>query len=74
MGDDKVENAGVAHSGIKFCDMRCEHARFPQDDDVDGSRSCRTYLAIWCSQLEEYVTKNAPCAVLFGKRRPKSFW
>ncbi|GAB4369987.1 MAG: hypothetical protein Kow0042_11980 [Calditrichia bacterium] len=74
MNDKKEENAGVTSSRIKFCDMRCEHARFPQDNSVDGSRSCRTYLAIWCNQLEEYVTKNAPCAVLFGKRRPKSSW
>jgi len=67
-------NAGVRTSQIKFCDMRCKHARFPKDSDIDGSRSCHTYLAIWCEQLKEYVTKNAPCAVVFGKRRPKSSW
>jgi hypothetical protein len=67
-------NAGVNTSKIKFCDMRCEHAKFPQDDDIDGSRSCQTYLAIWCSQLKEYTTKNAPCAVEYGQRRPKSSW
>jgi hypothetical protein len=54
--------------------MNCEYARFPRDEDIDGSRSCQTYLAIWCQQLEQYVTKNAPCAVLYGKRRPKSSW
>lgn len=67
-------NAGVETSKIKFCDLRCEHARFPEKNDVDGSRSCQTYLALWCDQLQGYVTKNAPCAVLFGKRRPKSSW
>ena len=74
MNTKKEFNAGVKSSKIKFCDMHCEHARFPRDNDVDGSRSCQTYLAIWCSQLKSYVTKNAPCAVLFGKRRPKSSW
>jgi hypothetical protein len=70
----KDHNAGVTSSKIKFCDMRCEFARFPQDDDIDGSRSCQTYLAIWCTKLEEYTTKNAPCAALYGQRRPKSSW
>ncbi len=68
------ENAGVKSSRIRFCDLRCEKARFPENDNVDGSRSCRTYMALWCTELEAYVTKNAPCAVLFGKRRPKSCW
>ncbi len=71
---EKKENAGVTSSNILFCDMRCEHAQFPKDTDVDGSGSCRTFSAIWCTLLEEYVTKNAPCPVRFGKRRPKSTW
>lgn len=66
------ENAGVTTSRIKFCDLRCEHASFPGSDDIDGSRSCRTFAALWCSLLNQYVTKNAPCAVQFGKRRPKT--
>ena len=74
MSETKDFNAGVGSSRIKFCDMRCEYARFPRDDDIDGSRSCQTYLAIWCEQLQAYVTKNAPCAVQFGKRRPKTGW
>ncbi|GAB4341332.1 MAG: hypothetical protein Kow0037_27840 [Calditrichia bacterium] len=68
------QNAGVTSSRIKFCDLRCEHAHFPKDNDVDGSGTCRTFLALWCEQLQEYVTKNAPCAVVFGKRRPKTGW
>jgi hypothetical protein len=77
MSSDKIKknfNAGVSSSKITFCDMKCEFARFPQNDDIDGSRSCQTYLAIWCSQLEQYTTKNAPCAVEYGQRRPKSSW
>jgi hypothetical protein len=27
---------------------------------------------LWCSLLEQHVTKNAPCAARFGKRRPKT--
>ena len=66
------ENAGVSTSKIKFCDMRCEHARFPEERAIDGAGSCRTFAAIWCLDLKKYVTKNAPCEALFGTRRPKS--
>lgn len=66
------ENAGVTTSKIKFCDIRCEHAAFPNDAAIDGSRSCRTFVALWCRSLNQYVTKNAPCAVQFGQRRPKA--
>mgnify|MGYP006278875821 CR=1 FL=1 len=67
-----TKNAGVTTSRIKFCDMRCEFAEFPKQEHIDGSNSCRTFSALWCKQLQQLVTKNAPCAVLFGKRRPKS--
>lgn len=66
------ENAGVSSSRIKFCDLHCSHASFAKEDAIDGSASCRTFAALWCNELEEYVTKNAPCAVEFGKRRPKT--
>ena len=68
------ENAGVNSSAILFCDLRCEHADFPREHELDGSGSCRTFAAIWCNLLQEHVTKNAPCPVRFGKRRPKSKW
>lgn len=73
MNADK-ENAGVTSSHILFCDFKCEHASFPQDKDIDGSGSCRTFSAVWCELLQEYVTKNAPCRARFGKRRPKTTW
>ncbi len=66
------KNAGVTTSKIKFCDLRCEHASFPKEDGLDGSQSCRTFTALWCDVLKQYVTKNAPCVVEFGKRRPKT--
>jgi hypothetical protein len=67
-----AENAGVSSSRIKFCDMRCEQADFPREEGIDGSNSCRTFRALWCKQLNKYVTKNAPCEVIFGSRRPKT--
>lgn len=72
MGNDHDQNAGVTSAKIKFCDLKCEHASFPTEEHLDGSKSCRTFAALWCAELEEIVTKNAPCAVLYGKRRPKA--
>ena len=66
------KNAGVTSSRIKFCDLRCEQARFPEEGAIDGAGSCRTFAALWCIQLKKYVTRNAPCEVIFGARRPKS--
>ncbi len=46
---------------IRFCDMTCPDADFPEHADVDGAGSCMTFAAIWCRRLERYTTKNAPC-------------
>jgi len=67
-------NAGIHTSKLLFCDLRCEHASFPKSGDMDGSGSCRTFAAIYCAALQEHVTKNAPCSIRFGKRRPKTIW
>ncbi len=66
------ENAGVTTSRIKFCDLRCTYAEFPKEEAIDGSGTCRTFLALWCTKLKKYVTKNAPCEAEFGARRPKT--
>lgn len=70
--DHNNSNAGVSTSRIKFCDLQCEFADFPSKAHLDGAGSCRTFSALWCRQLQQIVTKNAPCAVLFGQRRPKA--
>ncbi len=67
-----AKNAGVRTSKIKFCDLKCEYGSFPKEDGLDGSQSCRTFAALWCSKLNQYVTKNAPCAFIHGMRRPKA--
>jgi hypothetical protein len=63
-----ARNAGVTTSRLKFCDLRCEVADFARTDALDGS--CRTFQSLWCKKLKKHVTKNAPCEVLFGSRRP----
>ena len=66
------KNAGVTSSRIKFCDLRCEFAEFPSETAIDGSGTCRTFMALYCKKLEKYVTKNAPCEAEFGARRPRT--
>ncbi|MEN8149432.1 MAG: hypothetical protein ABFS86_06390 [Planctomycetota bacterium] len=51
----------------RWCDLSCPHAEFPKEEGLDGSGSCRTFLALWCAHLGEIVTKNAPCE---ARRRP----
>lgn len=68
------DNAGVTSGNITFCDTKCEYAKFPKDEAIDGAKSCRTFSALWCEKLDQYVVKNAPCSWRFGKRRPKAGW
>jgi hypothetical protein len=64
----KKDNAGVETHRIKWCDLRCLEAEFAKKDALDGS--CHTFQSLWCAQLKKHVTKNAPCEIRFGKRRP----
>jgi len=49
-------------SQLRWCDLRCEHAKFPEETAVDGSNSCRTFIALYCTYLDRLVQKNTPCA------------
>ncbi len=51
---------------MRWCDLSCPEASFPQDDAVDGAGSCRTFAALYCARLERLVAKNAPCAAEKG--------
>ncbi|KPK88401.1 hypothetical protein AMJ80_11080 [bacterium SM23_31] len=53
---------------VRWCDLRCEHARFPEETAVDGSKSCRTFAALYCLLLKRYVQKNTPCAALLDDK------
>lgn len=46
---------------MEFCDLDCRHASFPKSDSVDGSRSCRTFIALHCKLKKRLVHKNLPC-------------
>jgi len=45
----------------EFCDLDCRHAEFPESDAVDGSKSCRTFIALHCRKKRTLVHKNLPC-------------
>ncbi len=41
--------------------MECKYARFPAEDSVDGSRSCRTFVAVYCMLKKRLTHKNLAC-------------
>lgn len=45
---------------MKYCDLKCSSARWP-DRLEDGSKTCRTFVALYCEKLQRLVDKNAPC-------------
>jgi hypothetical protein len=64
---------------MHFCDLNCKYASFPDSSAVDGSRSCRTFIALYCARRKTLVHKNLPCAdkvssrvVQKGKRNRKA--
>jgi len=46
---------------MKFCDLTCKYARWPKEEGLDGSGSCRTFQALFCEKMKRTVHKNAPC-------------
>ena len=48
---------------MRFCDLKCPEARFPEEEAVDGAGSCQTFSALYCRKLNRLVHKNAPCPV-----------
>ncbi len=54
---------------MEFCDHDCKYAKFPKSDAVDGSRSCRTFVALHCTLKKKLVHKNLPCKDKAAKRR-----
>jgi len=47
---------------MKYCDLTCEYARWP-DKLYDGSKTCRTFIALYCVKLDRLVEKNGLCKV-----------
>ncbi len=68
-----TDNAGITSSRHHWCSLACEHAELPREN-VDGAKSCHTFNALWCNLLKEHVTRNSPCAVEHGQRRPTPTW
>jgi hypothetical protein len=48
---------------VDFCDLFCRYAEFPKDEAIDGSGSCRTFIALYCTLKKTLVAKNKTCGV-----------
>lgn len=46
---------------IAFCDLMCRYARIPRETALDGSGSCRTFIALYCTLKKTIVPKNVIC-------------
>jgi hypothetical protein len=46
---------------MEFCDLDCQYASFPDSASVDGSRSGRTFIALFLKK-RSLVHKNLLCA------------
>ena len=56
----------------QFCDLLCKYAEMPKDEAVDGSGSCRTFVALYCTKKKSLVHKNLPCKMkTFGAAKKK---
>ncbi len=55
---------------MDFCDLECKYASFPKEDAVDGSGSCRTFVALYCKKKKSYVHKNLPCPDKVARNNP----
>jgi len=44
---------------VKFCDLFCEFASFPDSNALDGA--CRREISLYCSKFKRYVPKNSLC-------------
>jgi len=53
-----------------FCDLMCVYARLPKEQAVDGSGSCRTFIAVYCRRKKSFVPKNVACGEKRVRRGP----
>ncbi len=47
--------------GVGYCDLMCRYAEVPKGAALDGSGSCRTFIAMYCTRRNSLVPKNLPC-------------
>jgi hypothetical protein len=52
----------MKEAGLEFCDLMCKYAKTPKETAVDGTGSCRTFVALYCSRKKSLVHKNMPCS------------
>jgi len=50
------------NSIVSFCDFMCRYAEVPKEGALDGSGSCRTFIAVYCNRKKTFVPKNIACS------------
>ncbi len=44
---------------MRWCDLSCPHARFPEEEALDGA--CHTFIALYCEKYKKLVHKSGLC-------------
>jgi len=44
---------------MKWCDLSCPYASFPEKNALDGA--CHTFIALYCSKYNRLVQKSGLC-------------
>ena len=57
-----MKRAGPGNALFDFCDLACDYAEIPKGAGIDGSGSCRTFIALYCKRKKTLVHKNHPCS------------
>ncbi|WP_201328590.1 hypothetical protein [Thermotomaculum hydrothermale] len=55
---------------IKFCDLMCKYASFPESNALDGA--CRREISLYCAKYRQLVPKNAVCLDFREKSKNKN--
>lgn len=64
-----MKRAGTGSALFDFCDLTCEYAEIPKETGIDGSGSCRTFIALYCKRKKTLVHKNHPCSKKIPKQK-----
>ncbi|MHB8110192.1 MAG: hypothetical protein ACYDHW_09180 [Syntrophorhabdaceae bacterium] len=71
-GETFTGHGGAMNNLLDFCDLSCKYAAMPKQSGIDGSGSCRTFVAIQCGLKKMLVHKNMPCKdKILGKAKKK---
>ena len=53
---------------FNFCDLLCKYAETPKEEGIDGSGSCHTFIALYCTKRNLLFTRT--CHARINVQKP----